>query len=202
MMRPALNAPGEWLYDRLAPWTAGDSDATGWPVATICRALGLALNEIFTASEAGLDGLDGPDTAPVWYLPHLAMKAGVRVVAGWSEADLRNMIRTRPAERRGTPNAIVASAQTTLTGNRTVRLIEKASGDAYALVAITRTAETPDPPATLAAMLEQKPVGLTLTHLVVDGWTIGEMEGAYAGQAIGDLEGDFASIGDLEDNNS
>lgn len=199
MAQPELNAAGEWIYDRLSPWAAYDSDATGWPVAVICRALGVIADEIFTASEMGLDALDDPDTAPAWYLPHLAMKAGVQLAAGWTEEQMRDAIRTRPAERRGTPAAIIAAAQATLTGDKTVVLREK-DGGAYQLTVVTRTAETPDPAVTLAALTAAKPVGIILTHTVVDGWTYSELADAYTGQDYDDLAGDFASYADLADN--
>lgn len=196
MPRPVLSPAGEWLYDRLAPWAVYDSDATGWPVATVCAAAGAQLDQIFTASETGLDALDAPATAPVWYLEHLAMKAGVGVAAGWAEQDLRALIRDRPAERRGTRAAMIAAAQVTLTGSRTVRLVEKAGGDAYALTAITRTAETPDPSATEAALLAAKPVGLVLTYVVSDSpvWD----EATLDWDTVGDeVTWDDVAVGDV-----
>lgn len=201
MAMPDLNPAGEWLYDRLSPWAVDESDTTGWPLAIFCQAWGLQVDEIFTASETGLDGLDDPATAPAWYLPHLAMKAGVQIAGDWDEADIRDAISTRPAERRGTPAAIIAAAESTLTGTKHVALVEK-DGGAYKLTVITRTAETPDPAATNALLQSEqvKPVGITLTHVVVDGWTIGEMEAAYSALTLADLEAAFTNIRDLEDN--
>lgn len=196
MPRPDLTPPGEWLYDRLSPWAVHDSDETGWPVAVLCAAAGAELAQVFTASESGLDALDNPSTAPAWYLPHLAMKAGVVVAGVQDEGAVRAVIRDRPAERRGTRAYMVAAAQATLTGTNLVRLVERAGGDAYAITAITRTTETVDPSATLAALVAAKPVGLLLTHVVSDSPVWDESTKTWAAVA-GTVTWDNVGVGDV-----
>jgi hypothetical protein len=62
--------------------------------------------------------------------------------------------------------------------------VERVGEDAYAIAVRTRTAETPSPALTLAAMLDYeygaKPAGLTLDYQTVSGQTYGAIAGIYA----------------------
>jgi hypothetical protein len=91
---------------------------------------------------------------------------GVQIPDSANDTTARNLIRDRPSFRRGTPEAISAAARTTLTGTQYVTLFER-EGGAYKLRVQTFTEETPDSAATQAAILAQKPAGLTLTFQVV-----------------------------------
>lgn len=199
MPAPTYTSAGEVLADRLSPWTSQDSDR-GYGAAWLIHALGLQLEDVYAFSELGWDDADDPDQAPEWYLPHLAMKAGVRLIPdGLTVEQKRLRVRSTDGARRGTPEAIRGAAQVHLTGDRKVILLER-EGGAYDLTVITYTDETPDEAMVEQALLEQKPAGLTLTYLVVDGWTVGQLEDAYDGDTVADLEGDFTNVLDLETN--
>lgn len=86
----------------------------------------------------------------------------------------RDAIRRQGGKGRGTPDAILSAAEDTLTGNRSGRIIERVGGNAYALELVTRPSETPDPAATLAAAMTQKPAGMSLTHTLTEGAIIDE----------------------------
>jgi hypothetical protein len=106
----------------------------------------------------------------------------------------RDAIKRQGGENRGTPDAILSAAGDTLTGTRTMRLLERAGGNAYALDLVTRPSETPDPDATLAAALTQKPAGDSLTLTLTDSVLIDEGTRTIdsAGAAI-----DAATLGDV-----
>jgi hypothetical protein len=57
---------------------------------------------------------------------------------------------------------------------------------------------SPGASALAAALLAAKPGGYVFTHRIDDGWSVGQLEAAYAGRTIGDLETDYATIGALE----
>lgn len=95
---------------------------------------------------------------------------------GATEAELRDLDVIRTRWYRGSPAASIATIQLTLTGTKTVTRRERylaADGwgvdNAYNLYIRTRTSETPDPEATLAAALSQKPAGIVLDFAVAAG---------------------------------
>jgi hypothetical protein len=77
---------------------------------------------------------------------------------------------------------------------KTVRLIERVGGDAYAATLITSPAETTDPAAVLAAALANKPAGILLTHLIADSPLIDDA--TRLGDAATAI-GDFAVLTDV-----
>lgn len=96
-----------------------------------------------------------------------AQLLGVEPTDGATDADVRTLIRNRPSFRRGTIGAIVAAAKATLTGSQYVNVIER-DASPYRLRVQTFIGQTPNPAATLTALLAQKPGGLILTHQVID----------------------------------
>lgn len=140
-----------------------------------------------------------PERAPEWALPWLAQFAGVTLTPGVSVAQQRAEISSPPSFRRGTVGAMRAAAQIFLTGLQRVTIIEQ-DGGPYLATALTYSAETPNPDSVERALLSQKPAGIILTYVVVDGWLIVELEAAYSGMTIADVEGDFADIQALESN--
>jgi hypothetical protein len=71
-------------------------------------------------------------------------------------------------------------------------------GSPYRVTVDVYAAQTPNPALAEAAARSQKPAGLVMTFNVLPGWAIGEMEAAYIGQTIADLEGDYPTVNDLE----
>jgi Carbohydrate binding domain len=115
------------------------------------------------------------DTAPFKALPWLAQFVGVTIPnQGPEETDIdydarvRAYIKATPGFSRGSPDALIAAVQQTLTGAKTVYLRERYGG-AYRMEVVTITSQIPDPAATLRAILSQKPAGIVLTHSVVAG---------------------------------
>jgi len=79
----------------------------------------------------------------------------------------RDIIKQAPSWKRGTPAAIKAAVKAQLTGGKTVILRERLGG-AYKLSIYTYAIDTPDADRVLAAILTQKPGGITLTYAVHD----------------------------------
>lgn len=142
--------------------------------------MGLAVVE-----ELARDSDDGPgwsalvdvDRCPTYALPWLAQLAGVSllpIAAGETEeawdASMRERIRRADARSRGRPDAIRAAAERQLTGTKWLIFNERA-GDPYVLGVATRLDETPDQAAVQRAIREQKPAGIVLNYLAVDGQT-------------------------------
>jgi hypothetical protein len=203
---PELAGAGLEVYeDGLAPWTSQD-EANGWALAWLTHGIGLELQAPFEFMALGWDAAMDPDVAPVWFLPHLAMWAGVRLIPnGLTEEQQRARVRSTDGMRRGTPDAIVGAARQFLTDpvNGSVILLERTDPDnpgdeAYHYTVVTYTDETPDSALVLAALMEQKPVGHILHYVVASGYLIALFEDDYDGQTISDAEGDFATIYDLE----
>jgi hypothetical protein len=91
---------------------------------------------------------------------------------------------------------MVNAAQDTLIGARYANVLERVGGNAYALTLVTRPSETPDPARTYAAALTQKPLGMSLTHTLVEGAIIDE-----GTRSIDTSTGtiDTATLGDVAD---
>lgn len=115
---------------------------------------------------------------------------GVQIPAGADDLAARDLIRDHPAIRRGTVAALVAAAQTTLTGSRYVNVIER-DGSPYQLRVQVFIEETPDPAATEAALRAQKPAGLVLVFQPIGISTYTALELAAA-QTYTDLEAEAA----------
>jgi hypothetical protein len=200
MTRPAVDDTTEILYDELAVTQPADEDA-GWPLLILLAAIAAALGELpglvrDTDDGPGWTGLMDPDRAPAFALPWLAQLAGVRLTTGLPEAEQRAQISAPPAFQRGTPAAMRAAVQNTLTGSRFVDVLERVSGDPYAIEVVVLTGETPDPAASEAAARSQKPAGLILTFTINTGAIINQgslpIDSVTAGVTI-----DAATLGDV-----
>jgi hypothetical protein len=145
---PDLASFAALLYDALAPLATLDGQAD-WHLAHYCGALGAMFQPVAdvardTPAGPGWSAVLDLDRCPDAWLPWLAQFVGVTVIA----------------------------AQATLTGNRTVTFRERDSSAAdppYTLEIVTLTGETPDPAATRAAIIAQKPGGILLNYRTVAG---------------------------------
>jgi hypothetical protein len=107
-------------------------------------------------------------------------------------------------QRRGSVDAIAAAVRRTLTGSRDVAVIAKPADpditpwaydtanpydsarrydggvtDPYLIVVITKAAQTPDEPATLAAALTEKPAGMNLELRALTAATYNDLSSRY-----------------------
>lgn len=118
---------------------------------------------------------------PQWY----AQLAGLVVPPGTSTEDARTLVLTRGVTRRGTAGAIVAAAQSVLTGTRKVELVER-DGSPWRFTVITYSSQSPDPSVIAAAIAGDKPVGLVATVKVLPGQTFGDVKAS--GMTFGQLK--------------
>lgn len=186
------------LYAALAPLAQQDGE-NGGALAYLTGAAGVPFQTLETyvrdtTSRPGWSSLMDPSVIPADGLPWLAQLAGVVLETGTPEAAARERIAALGGTKRGTPAALRSSVQATLTGDKVVVLVER-DGGPYALTVATRTAETVDAAATVAAIEAAKPAGLVATHVVTDMRTFGEVEGIADDYA--DVEDTFTDYDDL-----
>jgi hypothetical protein len=170
-------------YAELEP-VAGHDAALGNPLLTYLRSVGIMFQRIdyFGRTDSAKDAwaalLDlehTPDDA----LPWLGQFLGVEVDLGKSAAQQRDQITGVSGWARGSATAMRNAVAPLLTGNQQVIFSER-DGDPYTLTVITRSTETPDSSAVLAALLALKPAGIKLNYLVSTGNTYLEVRVTYA----------------------
>lgn len=118
-----------------------------------------------TATVPAWQAIRDPDKAPPEFLPWLAQHVGVQLQPADDVAAQRARINRLAGFETGTVRAIRENVQRTLTGTKLVRILERVSGDPWAMTVITRTTETPDTAAAQAAALEQIPAWIVLTFI-------------------------------------
>lgn len=182
MPRPSdVGTYGEALYAKLEP-LAYDDEANDWALLILCGAIGQMYQQLHDLTSESEDGRPGwadlmdVEACPYDYLHFLGYLVGIVIPKGSDETTARDYVRTPSGFKRGITAAIEAAAARTLTGTKTVTIIER-DEDPYNLTVITEPSETPDDDATYAAILAQKPAGLILNHYVVDDTIIDELEG-------------------------
>ena len=173
---------GQELYEALAPLTYAD-ESTGWALAHYVRAIALMFEDVeklIRNSEWG----DAMDVDTVWPegIPWLGQFVGVRIPFPWPEQQQRDYVHNEAGWRRGTPKGIQDAVALLLSGNQTVRVMERA-GSAYHIVVTTLTHETPaDTTRIINAITAAKPAGITFEHQVIDGqvWDDVKADGTWA----------------------
>lgn len=157
----------EEAYSSLEPIAAQD-EANGFPLRALMRAIGTMFAQPEEAIRARGDGLDSwervfdPDLAPDWLLPFIGLAVGVTVNTAFTPAQQREQIKEEGGWHRGRPAALLGAVAATLTGGKSIRLVERNSTPWTALL-ITRPSETPNPVVTKNAALSQKPGGMIYT---------------------------------------
>lgn len=181
-MTALVDAAAQRIYDSLRAYhDPGGDDSV---LLAMCGAAAMMLSRSIDALRGDEYGSGGrrmldPDRTAVWALPFLSQFVGIDTIpAGFTEEQTRTLIRDAPGMRRGTPSTLRSAAERYLTGNRTVTILER-SGGPYKLSVVTRTDETPDSDAVLAALLTQKPAGIDLTYTVADGQVWDEVTTAW-----------------------
>jgi hypothetical protein len=152
---------------------APTDEQLGWPLAHFIAAKMSPIEDIAawvrdTDTGAGYSVLLDIDHCPAIALPWLAQFKGVVIPDGLTEAEQRAWVHTAEGQHRGMVDALILAGQRHLTGTKTIRVIERVGGNAYAMTAVTRTGETPDPAVTLADLTAAKRIGMLLTHVVSD----------------------------------
>lgn len=197
MPRPATTALGEATYSRLEPVSHQD-EALGWPLLTFVQALAEMLRQVeelvrpADPSRQAWDPLLDVDLAPDWHLPYIGQFVGVRVTPGGTPAQWRAQIKGVTGFKRGTPAAMIAAVQATLTGTKYVALIER-DGDQDHITVTTRAAETPNSAASLAAAVSQKAAGLILTFISTATITYTEAEVRWGALPAANVEALFTT---------
>lgn len=198
-----LSPAAQRLYDEFAPLAKAYDEENDFALAYLCQFFGRLVEPLwrlaFAADAPWAVALD-PDTATLEELQWWGQDVGVVVPDGTPIEEARARVKRAAGRRRGTSDFLIESVQATLTGDRRVTVVERYQGSAWHELIVTYASETPNPAKTAAAIRADKIVGVRQTIRVDPGWSIGQMEAAYAGLTIADLEADFESIGALESN--
>jgi hypothetical protein len=172
-----IGAYGEALYQQVLPLHGPDPDGLAHDYIGAIAHPFVEIDELVrdTPAGPGWSAILDVDDAPAKGLRWLAQLAGVELRTQRTAETLedwavyaRTAIVEQGGRKRGTVDAQISAIKDTLTGAKSVRMIERVGGDAWAITAITRTAETPDAAATVRAWLTQKPAGLLYTHVISD----------------------------------
>jgi len=181
----------ERLYLSLAPVAQLDP-TVGWSLLILCNALGQMFQLL---DDLVRDTPEGPGWSPLLdlercpdvALPWLAQFVGTRLLAGSTSDDQRARIASTDGFKRGTAAALRGAAASTLTGSKRVVFRERNGNKAtqpidyaYFLDVITYDSETPNPAATQAALLAQKPGGIVLTYRHTPGQDYQSVRDGYA----------------------
>jgi hypothetical protein len=182
------------LYAMLAPLATQDED-TGWSLLTYMNALGVMFQLV---EDWVRDSEQGPgwsllldiERCPPEALPWLAQFSGVRIPARVTDVEeRRDWILSTDGFKRGTVDALLGAAKSTLTGEKRLVFRERdgaahgyaSSPDyAYVLTVYSYSAETPDPTATLNALLAQKPAAIKLYYSAVTRQDYQQVKNTYA----------------------
>lgn len=172
---PTLTDTGQRLYDSLAPLMAQDAQ-NGFAGQILCGAFATMLDPAAYVARDDEDGnlpgfavLFDVDNLQAEWLPWLAQFVGdsSAVQNSTDVAAQRTLIKTPVNYVRGRPGAIRVAAQTTLTGTKSVLLLQRTGGNPWTVTIWTYDTETPNPPATKLAILSAMPAWLVPTISVV-----------------------------------
>lgn len=169
------NSEGLELYQALEPLTLED-EANGSGMAKLLDAIAAMHQEVAdlaqdtVTEDPGWSVILDSTRVPAKALSWLGQFVGVTPseLALLNEASQRTLLRARPKFARGTPLALVSALQATLTGEKTVFMRERYGG-AWKLSVRTITGQTPNEAVSEAAILSQKPAGITLDYSTVTG---------------------------------
>lgn len=201
---PEVSEAASELYEALEPAFTDGDEARGWTTLQLCAALVSAgIDQVHFYVVDREDGTPGwgivmdPDRAPAEVLPWLAQFDGAVLTPQMTELQKRRAIKTPEGFKRGTLEAIRAVAERRLTGGKRVLLDERSDGELgvdkpYQLRIRTLLSETPDPALTEEELrAEQKPIGIVLTYLAINGQTWGDLQLDHATWA--DAKADYAT---------
>jgi hypothetical protein len=198
---PTLTTTGQEIYDAIAPLMESDqpgrSDAdNGYVGAILSGAFATMVDPVSDIVRDQADGTPGyavlfdPDALvtigrPEW-LPWLAQFVGdsQAVLAAPDVATKKAIIKTPLNFTRGRPSTIVAAAQNTLTGAKTVLLNKFLGGNSNALGITTITSQTPNPTATINAIMAVMPAWIVPTISVVTGGDYATLAASHSSYSL------------------
>lgn len=182
MAAPTVSEATADLYEALEPFSALESDATGWALLNLCAAIcSVPIDQIHgyvtdTDERPGWAIVLDPVAAPAEVLDWLAQFVGTVLTPSMDDAARRQAIELPEGFERGGLEALKEAVAKTLTGPQTVLVDERYLADAWQLRVRVFAAETPNSAATLAAVLSQKPIGIVLTFVVIGGQDWGDLQ--------------------------
>lgn len=189
-----MSAVAERILDGIGPAARAQA---GPVLQDLVQSLATPAAEVDTlvqpGSRAGWASAFDLDTSP--YPRWLAQLVGVNVPGGLTDDQVRVLVRDRPAQRRGTPAALLAAVRATLQGGRRAELLERVNGNAYATTVRVYQSEIPnlDVTAVERAAAAQKPVGLVVTVQVLSGATVEHMRTIH-GPTVSDYLSRFPTV--------
>src|SRR5262245_2084216 len=132
-----LSQLGERLKERTQP-LAPDDELYDYAHAKLCEGMMLPFEQLAELVDPPdpyipWEPLFDVDLCPEWALPWLGQLVGVRLPAGLTEQQKRDVIKALGGFGRGGPKAIIDAIKITLTGSKTVTLRERDDGDPYKL---------------------------------------------------------------------
>jgi hypothetical protein len=214
---PTLTTTGQEIYDALAPLMQSDqpgiSDAdNGYVGAILSGAYATMVDPVSDIVRDQADGTPGyailfsPDALvsigrPEW-LPWLAQFVGdsQAVLSAADVATKQAIIKTPLNFTRGRPSTMVAAAQNTLTGAKTVVLNQFLGGSSNAIEITTFTDQTPDPTATINAVMAVMPAWIVPTFSVVAGGTYAALAASHSSYSL--MEAAHTTYADIPTNPS
>lgn len=199
MPLPELTHVGERLYRAVQPWAEPYDADNDYQTAEFLHAIAAMFDPVaeLVRDRDDMPGwaiLFDPDLCPLIFLPFLGRLVGVDLSGGkLTEAEMRRAIRERSGFKRGTPDAIRSAARQQLTGTQYVSLLERNGGPGHFTVTVLAS-EVVDSDLLFAAVMEQKPAGLTFDIVEAAGVTIDE--GTLTIDAVA-VNIDDADVGDV-----
>lgn len=183
------------VWEEMEPFWADDDNSLQTYIAALTLSFEWVVSLAYDdANGQGWVKLLNPWKTPVEALPWLAQFVGQQLTGADPEA-WRAQIASPSNWLRGTVAAMKASVAATLTGTRTVLVLERTTDEAHFTVA-TYIDETPVPALTALAAQYQKPGGLimTVTQIVHNTFLSHEQ----AGGTFGDEEARYSTFSAAE----
>lgn len=204
MPMPIVGSWAQRLYDRLGSLQRNVDAANGWPLLTYLGAIGdnemQLVEDLVVDRDSGINGwaiLFDANTCPAYALPWLGQLVGVTVDTTLNETAQREQIVAVGGWRRGSPDSMLNAAKPYLSGLKFTQMVERYGGDAYQILYITHTAETPaDPTAMQDAVIAQKPAGIILTFANFAGQSWGDLKTLH-GPTWQDVKNNYALWNDV-----
>ena len=171
---------GDAAWDYLPQYIPDADDGTVRALLDSLAAPVVGLVDVLTDADTTADPYSTPFDRVAW----LAAMAGIDISTVASDARKRAVIGDAAWRYRGTVQAIRTRVAETLTGAKSVEITTNLGGDPDAIAVTTFASQTPDEPATEAAIRAELPAWMAAT-IVTDA----------AGQSYTNLAADYATYG-------